>query len=502
MPRDRLQCTVRERAPSREADPIDCTWGCFYVPSIWGSHRANTYFGLRTRDPRSPLFGMMWYEQPEILQRPHIRHWCDQGDGLKEYGWYSADGRTFGRQNLTDHYAQLSVDWVNNGEAWSARIRIEPKTRHSLILYMTAQVIEMSKFRLGHHMRDLITGRTELFGDINLTLSVKNEQEIMHTALTWDDDVHLDQLNELILMNTRALESDIGLVYQLGQQKPFEEGRFVAVQFNIQAVTEMEIAFRQVELFQNYSDIELKMAKMSLSNMLGSIGYWYGYNKVSAGVMGAYGPHELLSAVPSRSYFPRGFLWDEGFHNMLIRKFDSELSLEIVVSWLNTMSEDGWIPREMILDEEAEARVPAEFVVQRTSVANPPSIFYVVDQMLSDEKKHGAVLSGIYPRLEAWYRWLLRSQSGKKKGTFSLFSKYRSPSIDIDQTTDFCGCRPGGPKPYPWGSSFLKYRSPSIDIDQITVRENSRKYPDFFYLPENFSPGVMAVAEHESEVRF
>lgn len=46
----------------------------------------------------------------------------------------------------------------------------------------------------------------------------------------------------------RALESDIGLVYQLGQQKPFEEGRFVAVQFNIQAVTEMEIAFRQVEV--------------------------------------------------------------------------------------------------------------------------------------------------------------------------------------------------------------------------------------------------------------
>lgn len=61
-------------------------------------------------------------------------------------------------------------------------------------------------------MRDLITGRTELFGDINLTLSVKNEQEIMHTALTWDDDVHLDQLNELILMNTvRVLNHHFGL---------------------------------------------------------------------------------------------------------------------------------------------------------------------------------------------------------------------------------------------------------------------------------------------------
>ncbi|KAK6061527.1 hypothetical protein COOONC_00811 [Cooperia oncophora] len=106
----------------------------------WGSYRSHTYFGLRTRDPRSPLFGVMWYEQPEVMQMPRLRHWCDQGDDLKNYGWYAADGRTFGRENVTERTSQLSFDWINDAEAWTARMRIEPKTKYTVILYMVAQV--------------------------------------------------------------------------------------------------------------------------------------------------------------------------------------------------------------------------------------------------------------------------------------------------------------------------------------------------------------------------
>lgn len=43
----------------------------------------------------------------------------------------------------------------------------------------------------------------------------------------------------------------------------------------------------------------------------------------------------------------------------------------------------GWIPREQILGVEAEAKVPAEFIIQRDNVANPPMLLYLVNRLLA-----------------------------------------------------------------------------------------------------------------------
>lgn len=46
-----------------------------------------------------------------------------------------------------------------------------------------------------------------------------------------------------------------------------------------------------------------------------------------------------------------------GFHQLLISKWDRELSLLVLSHWLDTMNEEGWIPREQILGDEARSKV-------------------------------------------------------------------------------------------------------------------------------------------------
>ena len=90
-------------------------------------------------------------------------------------------------------------------------------------------------------------------------------------------------------------------------------------------------------------------ARSLFSNLIGGIGYFYGdlvvdrfyapeYEEENEGFWEEAaeardrhseeleGPYELFSSIPSRPFFPRGFLWDEGFHLLPVVDWDIDLT--------------------------------------------------------------------------------------------------------------------------------------------------------------------------------
>jgi len=182
--------------------------------------------------------------------------------------------------------------------------------------------------------------------------------------------------------------------------------------------TQFENVFSLAE--RGFNASQIGFARAALSNMLGSIGYFYGSSLVLSRHTSEpieYWPAGLYTAVPSRSFFPRGFLWDEGFHQLLISRWSEKLSRDIIGHWLDLINIEGWIPREQILGSEARARVPNEFVVQFNENANPPALFLPLRRIInsliaSNNSQDRQYLRTLFPRLRAWYGWFNRTQNG------------------------------------------------------------------------------------------
>jgi mannosyl-oligosaccharide glucosidase len=211
-----------------------------------------------------------------------------------------------------------------------------------------------------------------------------------------------------------------------------------------------DLAFRPNTPFS--PGVYSEFSQSLLSNLLGGIGYFYGDSKVDISHSKEYeetdelfwqkaaeasahrqpvlkGPSELFTAVPSRPFFPRGFLWDEGFHLEVILDWDMDLALEVIKSWLALIDADGWIAREQILGPEARTKVPLEFQTQYPHHANPPTLYLVLAAFVerltgqvtysgkpSYYLTHAAaaeeLLFELYPRLKRHYEWFRRTQAG------------------------------------------------------------------------------------------
>uniref|UniRef100_A0A0C9R244 Mannosyl-oligosaccharide glucosidase n=1 Tax=Fopius arisanus TaxID=64838 RepID=A0A0C9R244_9HYME len=452
----------------------------------WGTYRSNLYFGMKTRDPQSLASGLMWYRPNDLRQGSEsFRHWCEQSDKLEKYGWLEHDGKTFGIQEIVDGDLIIKTSYVKkpggrHGGDWTARIGVtfkedviqsDKSEEISFIFYSALEDKSTGNIKasLGADNRlSGMEGYTDGLGayrfSMNPTKGTVEEHSFLIAVMPG-----LDLVRETVLQNLRLASqkgSNLKRIVLGGDQLPLDsEGKktdpnFCATQVTAKVPFEFEVLFesgsvplrkekltgknfdaalgdqrkRFHEKFEKTFKLEekgfkedaIEFAKLAFSNLIGSIGYFYGTAQVQSVYTKSPVPYwkaPLYTAVPSRSFFPRGFLWDEGFHGLLISTWDLDIELDIMSHWFDLMNSEGWIPREMILGSEALKKVPEEFVTQISTNANPPTFFLTLEYILNTREvelldRHYKLLGKIYPRLQVWFEWFNTTQVGDLPGTY------------------------------------------------------------------------------------
>jgi mannosyl-oligosaccharide glucosidase len=333
-----------------------------------------------------------------------------------------------------------------------------------------------------------------LYEGINVTgVEELKELAVKEMENLWRGELNSDTSNNEKIIDSNLISSWINL-----HEKAFDT-KFESVYKLLQKKDENGTNY--------FRENDVEVGKRALSSLLGGIGYFHGEPRIGnalttlpvrvatenpaeqleaengyqAAVLEAArssketvrgSPFSLMTSTPSRTSFPRGFLWDEGFHQLVVCQWDISISMQILADWLNSMyrcnandtnttknknknsdshgeteeskCQGGWMPREMILGSSSEKRVPNEFVTQRVDIANPPTLMLVVESFLDmlkkginqsgsessidingegrEEKSPGKdsdkdllileYLHDIYPALDEWVTWLLNSQMG------------------------------------------------------------------------------------------
>ncbi|KAN0102863.1 glycoside hydrolase family 63 protein [Hyaloscypha variabilis] len=518
---------------------------------LWGPYRPNLYFGVRPRIPKSLMGGLMWSKVENFQDvQNNFRHTCEQGDGMRGYGWEEFDARRGGLQTIYDENNGIDIRTMfvkipggSNGGSWAARIRgtvrkdSPPDLKTTVVFYASLEglgALEVESIEpVGYEGDVALKGESDGLGEYKLVVTAGRgfHPQSSHPA---HEEKPLDRtfVNSLtvpdhILWQSKPIlfkilkESVDKYIERYGEENAPPPSQVYTITHNpgpgnihmIQKVFEGDFEFDVIfnsgsagkeyfssdvsNFIENTSkgfferfvatfepkppfDIERlqRFGTNLFSNLLGGLGYFYGDSVVDRSYAPEYdeenegfweetqaarekhaeqleGPSELFTTIPSRSFFPRGFYWDEGFHLIPVADWDMDLALEVVKSWFNLMDADGWIGREQILGAEARSKVPQEFQTQYPHYANPPTLFFIIDALIT---KIGALngtsppaketlgekptsvhlrnpelalhyLRELYPKLKTHYHWFRRTQAGDLKSydrdAFSSKEGYR-----------------------------------------------------------------------------
>ncbi|XP_061194547.1 mannosyl-oligosaccharide glucosidase-like [Saccostrea echinata] len=435
---------------------------------------------------------------------PSIRHWCDENDDLiygwlKHDGVNFGIQRII-EKNFTFNTSFVKKPGGFHGGDWTARITADSKREEepvivSFLMYVALDGQGELTAHLDSTKLEYIQGETNELDKFRISFSkVKRSENFKYHYLS----TQAPSLQNLKSIVTRNLVKDYmeNKIFVLKNLQTNDKPNFVVHQVTAELPFEIEIIFesgsfrfydkvlkdnvyseelekyakefdtRFSKIFQlkskRYKTDDINFAKETLSNMLGGISYFYGESLVKSVQNSSlierirshfdrkslvqpshnntpvlYGPAPLFTSITSKT-IPRGILWSVGFDNLLIHLWNQTITKEIISHWLNLMNVEGWIPPVQALGIEAQARIGE--IIQHNNIANPPTIFLVIEKFLSDSSNSMTLfLEKIYPRLEKWFNWLHESQKSRKPTTYYWRGRNKTTKIELIPQTPASG---------------------------------------------------------------
>jgi mannosyl-oligosaccharide glucosidase len=128
-------------------------------------------------------------------------------------------------------------------------------------------------------------------------------------------------------------------------------------------------------------------------------------------------------------YIYSGFLWDEGFHQLIVSRWDAAISRDILLHWFNLMQPSGWIPREQFIGGETRRRIERRWWTQNPTHANPPTLLLALQALMNQNAAPEGFLRCLAPKVKAWLDWFKRTQRAPSLHSFKWSGRVRTDGI-------------------------------------------------------------------------
>ncbi|KAF5915072.1 hypothetical protein HPG69_003573 [Diceros bicornis minor] len=299
--------------------------------------------------------GLMWAQQGATPGTPKLRHTCEQGDGVGPYGWEFHDGVSFGRQHIQDGALRLTTEFVKrpggqHGGDWSWRVTVEPQASGISALPLVSLFFYV-----------VTNGKEDLVPEVGAKGQLKFISG--HTS-------ELGDFRFTLLAPTSPGDT----AHKYGSYNVFWT-----------------------------SNPGLPLLTEMVKSRLNS---WFQHRPPGTS------PERYLGLPGSLKWEDRGPNGQgQAQGQFLIQQVTLKVPFSMELVFESGSARAGG--SQAVLGDEARARVPPEFLVQRAAHANPPTLLLPVAHMLeSGDPADFAFLRRAFPRLHAWFSWLHQSQAG------------------------------------------------------------------------------------------